>query len=127
MIARNIALSALVATSACASALAPGDACTHGDGAVRCAPSFVETQALRSAMGRARARLYADAAAVLRIRVDEAGMPAEILLEQSSGNERADALIVELAQFARWEPATIDGVPVEVWVILPVTLDDDAR
>ena len=94
---------------------------------VSCAPSFIETQDLRNAMARARARLVTDAAAVIWIRVDPSGLPSEVRIHQSSGNERADLLIAEVGELTRFEPAMQDGRPSAVWIQLPVLLDDDAR
>ena len=94
---------------------------------VSCPPVLIETRGLRSAMLRARTRLYADAVVVLNIRVDEAGLPSDIVVHQSSGNERADLVTVDAFQEARFEPAMNHGRPTAAWLLIPVTLDDDAR
>jgi TonB family protein len=60
-------------------------------------------------------RLQAAGPYRVNILVNEAGVPAQVVLAQSSGNDRMDAMALEAARTARFVPALLDGVRVPAW------------
>jgi TonB family protein len=60
--------------------------------------------------------------AVLRVFLDADGTVKRTRVTRSSGSIRADQRFAELLQTVRFEPALIDGVPVAVWIELPVAV-----
>lgn len=53
--------------------------------------------------------------------VEANGVPSNFRLEASSGDGSADAIAMTVAREMRFLPARIEGVPVSVWVALPVS------
>jgi TonB family protein len=60
-------------------------------------------------------RLQAAGPYRINILVSETGLPAQVVLAQSSGNDRMDAMALEAARTARFVPAQLDGVRVLAW------------
>lgn len=58
---------------------------------------------------------------MLRVLVDEAGQPAEVLVEASSGFRLLDEAAVKVVR-KRWHfvPATRDGRAIQAWALVPV-------
>ena len=56
----------------------------------------------------------------LRVRVDGRGLPAEVMVQASSGSPRLDASAVEAVWKARFEPYVEAGVAQAVWVLLDI-------
>jgi TonB family protein len=75
--------------------------------------SRLAQQALRRIDGRGTA--------VLHVFVTTAGMPQEIRLAESSGNDEVDAAALDMGRFLRFNPALSNRVPVPVWVRAPIT------
>lgn len=65
-------------------------------------------------------RLREQGRVLLRVQVNAAGVPAQVLLQQSSGHARLDE--VASATVRRWKfvPARQGGRPVDAWVIVPI-------
>lgn len=65
-------------------------------------------------------RLGEQGRVLLRVQVNAAGAPAQVLLQQSSGHARLDE--VASATVRRWKfvPARQGGRPVDAWVIVPI-------
>jgi TonB family protein len=53
---------------------------------------------------------------LLRLYIDDAGLPLSVRVQESSGNPHADADALQYAQQSRWQPATRNGRPVGGWV-----------
>lgn len=65
-------------------------------------------------------RLGEEGRVLLRVQVNAAGAPTQVLLQQSSGHARLDE--VASATVRRWQflPARQGGRPVEAWVTVPI-------
>lgn len=76
------------------------------------------------------AHLFSDArphwTAVVRGRVGADGRLSELAIQQPSGNELADARILQVVARAEVEPATLDGIPVPAWISIPIRLERQA-
>lgn len=57
---------------------------------------------------------------LLRVLVDEAGRPAQVLLLQSSGYPRLDDAAAAAVRRARFRSTTDNGIARAVWVLMPV-------
>jgi protein TonB len=57
---------------------------------------------------------------LLRVLVDEAGRPAQVLLLQSSGYPRLDEAAAAAVRRARFRSTTDNGIAHAVWVLMPV-------
>jgi len=57
----------------------------------------------------------------LRLRITDAGVPAEVILERSSGHALLDEAALAAARTWILQPATLDGAPVEGLLRVPVT------
>lgn len=60
--------------------------------------------------------------AMVRMSVDDNGVPDNFALLRSTLNPRVDAEVISVAQKLRFRPATVDGVPVRVLVVLPIVM-----
>jgi len=60
-------------------------------------------------------RLLAAGPYRVNILVSEAGLPTQVVLSQSSGNDRQDAMILAASRARRFVPGRLDGVPVPAW------------
>ncbi len=58
---------------------------------------------------------------VLRVLVAIDGSPHRIELESSSGSESIDAAAIAAVEHWRFNPGKRDGVPVEGWVLVPIS------
>lgn len=60
----------------------------------------------------------------LRVLVDEAGRPAEVAVESSSGFRVLDEAALKVVK-KRWHfvPATRDGAPIQAWALVPVVFE----
>jgi protein TonB len=63
---------------------------------------------------------------LLRVLVDEAGRPAQVLLSQSSGHARLDEAAAAAVRRARFRPPTDNGAVRSVWVLLPISFTLDS-
>ncbi len=92
---------------------------------VLCAPSFLNRAQMEVRISRAFRDLqlsgYPLERAVVDVFVDQRGRPGEVKMTESSGIPQVDGRIQDIVNFARWDPATIDGVARGVWVRFPVT------
>ena len=64
-------------------------------------------------------RLGEQGRVILRVLVDLAGRPAQVLVANSSGYARLDEAAVQAAHGARFRSYTENGQPQRVWVLLP--------
>lgn len=60
---------------------------------------------------------------VLRVFIDEAGMPRQVHVQQSSGFARLDEAAVSAIQKARFKPYSDNGQPVAGWALVPLSFD----
>lgn len=69
-------------------------------------------------------RLRQQGLVMLRVLVDEAGRPAEVAIESSSGFRALDEAALKVVK-KRWHfvPATRDGAPIQAWALVPVSFE----
>lgn len=69
-------------------------------------------------------RLRQQGLVMLRVLVDEAGRPAEVAIESSSGFRVLDEAAMKVVK-KRWHfvPATRDGAPIQAWALVPVSFE----
>lgn len=60
---------------------------------------------------------------VVRVFIDEQGLPKEAQLEVKSGYSRLDAAALDAVMSWRYVPAQRGGVPLAMWFNVPVTFD----
>jgi protein TonB len=60
---------------------------------------------------------------VIRVLIDEHGVPRELVLQQSSGHTRLDESALDAIKPARFKPYTEHGVPQPVWALIPIVFD----
>ena len=60
---------------------------------------------------------------LVRVYLDEAGLPRTVQLSQSSGHARLDDAAVAAVQKARFKPYTEDGRPTPGWAFIPLDFD----
>ena len=60
---------------------------------------------------------------LLRVYIDEAGLPRQVLLAQSSGFARLDEAAVAAMQRARFKPYTENGQPTAGWAPAPIDFE----
>jgi len=60
---------------------------------------------------------------VLRVYIDEAGMPRQVQLTQSSGFPRLDEAASAAVLTARFKPYSDNGRPLAGWALVPLTFD----
>ena len=60
---------------------------------------------------------------MVRVYIDEAGLPRTVQLSQSSGHARLDDAAVAAVQKARFKPYTEDGRPTPGWAFIPLDFD----
>lgn len=68
-------------------------------------------------------RLGEQGRVVVRVYIDEQGMPKEAHLEVKSGYSRLDTAALEAVMSWRYVPAKRAGVPLAMWFNVPVTFD----
>lgn len=68
-------------------------------------------------------RLGEQGRVVVRVYIDEQGVPKEALLDVKSGYSRLDTAALEAVMSWRYVPAKRAGVPVAMWFNVPVTFD----
>jgi protein TonB len=68
-------------------------------------------------------RLGEQGQAMLRVLIDELGLPVRIEVESSSGHARLDDSAIAAARSSRFSPYREDGVIRPVWVRLPYVFD----
>lgn len=66
-------------------------------------------------------RLGEEGQVVLRVRVSEKGLPAQVEIAHSSGFERLDEAAVGTVWRWKFVPASRGETPVEAWVLIPIT------
>ena len=98
-----------------------------GEPVVDTGPSFVELRAdvAPPPAYPAQARQMRQQGRVtLRVLVDEAGRPAEVSVESSSGFRVLDEVALRTVK-KRWHfvPATRDGTPIQAWALVPVVFE----
>jgi protein TonB len=57
---------------------------------------------------------------LVRVFIDEAGLPQQVQVAQSSGFARLDGAAVAAVQKARFRPPTVNGQPVAGWTHVPI-------
>lgn len=65
-------------------------------------------------------RLGEQGRVLLRVLVDPQGLPAQVVVSQSSGHARLDDAATTAARRTRFRPYTDNGVAQTVWVLLPI-------
>jgi len=68
-------------------------------------------------------RLGEEGQVMVRVYIDEAGMPRQVHVEQSSGHARLDEAAVAGVRKARFKPYTENGRPVAGWARIPVPFE----
>lgn len=72
---------------------------------------------------RASRRAGESGRVLLRVLVDEAGVPRQVLLQASSGFTRLDDAATAAVLKARFKPYSDDGRPVAGWALVPLSFD----
>jgi protein TonB len=57
---------------------------------------------------------------IVRVFIDEAGLPRQVLLGTSSGFTRLDGAALSAVQKARFRPPTLNGRPISGWALVPI-------
>lgn len=87
-------------------------------------PSAVQyLEPLQLVYPRASRRAAESGRVVLRVFIDEAGLPRQVLVSQSTGFPRLDEAAIAAVQKARFKPYTIDGQPASGWALVPLSFD----
>ena len=60
---------------------------------------------------------------MVRVLIDEAGLPRSVQVSQSSGHARLDEAAVAAVQKARFKPHTENGKAISVWALIPANFD----
>jgi protein TonB len=60
---------------------------------------------------------------VLRVLIDEAGLPRQVLVNQSSGFARLDEAATTAVQKARFKPYSDNGQALAAWALVPLSFD----
>jgi protein TonB len=66
-------------------------------------------------------RMGEEGKVVLRVRVNERGLPDEVQVKASSGSERLDMTALETVRHWKFIPARRGDTPVEAWVLVPIS------
>ena len=101
--------------------LVASDGQLFGVGIEACRPVLVNQADVAQALGRAQREIMRDAEVLLRIRIDDTGLPREVTIARSSGDAEVDAVARAIAQVARFRPGVFDGLVLGGVVELPVT------
>lgn len=72
-------------------------------------------------------RLREEGRVLLRILVDPQGVPAQVVVTETSGHPRLDEAAAGAARRARLRPYTENGIARTVWVLLPVVFNLEER
>jgi periplasmic protein TonB len=72
---------------------------------------------------RASRRANESGRVVLRVFIDEAGLPKQVLVSLSTGFPRLDEAAAAAIQKARFKPYTVDGQPASGWALVPLSFD----
>ncbi len=62
---------------------------------------------------------------LVRVFIDEAGLPASVAVSQSSGFIRLDEAAQAAVRRTRFKPYTVDGRPASGWAVIPMTFNLD--
>lgn len=68
-------------------------------------------------------RLGESGRVVLRVLIDDKGLPRQIVVQQSSGHARLDNAALDAMKDARFKPYTENGVALPVWAPAPIAFD----
>ena len=60
---------------------------------------------------------------VVRVYIDEAGLPGDVQVNRTSGFARLDDAALAAVQKARFRPYTENGRPTACWALIPLTFD----
>lgn len=63
---------------------------------------------------------------LLRVFIDEQGLPRQVQVNRSSGFARLDEAAIEALRKARFKPCIADGQPVAGWALVPLTFELNA-
>jgi protein TonB len=66
-------------------------------------------------------RMGEEGKVVLRVRVNERGLPDEVQVKASSGSERLDMTALQTVRHWKFVPARRGDTPVEAWVLVPIS------
>lgn len=66
-------------------------------------------------------RMGEEGRVVLRVQVNERGLPADVQLRTSSGSPRLDAAAIETVRQWKFVPARRGDTPVDAWVLVPIS------
>ena len=72
---------------------------------------------------RLSSRLGESGRVMVRVYIDEAGLPRDVQVSRSSGYPRLDAAAVSAVRQARFRPYTEDGRPTAGWAFIPLAFD----
>jgi periplasmic protein TonB len=68
-------------------------------------------------------RLHEEGTVLMRVRVSQQGVAAEVLIERTSGSRRLDDAAMAAVRHWRFDPAHRGHDTVEAWVLVPVEFD----
>lgn len=93
------------------------------DGFAYCAPQMRNGATLAEELGRRGRDLELDTSAQTRVAVlvNAQGTVARARVQESSGSDQVDAAALEIARLGRFNPGTVEGIPMWQWATLPVT------
>jgi protein TonB len=66
-------------------------------------------------------RMGEEGKVILRVHVNERGMPAEVQIKSSSGSQRLDTTALETVKQWKFVPARRGDTPVDAWVLVPIS------
>jgi len=72
---------------------------------------------------RASRRAGESGRVLVRVYIDEAGLPRTVLVGQSSGHARLDAAALDAVRQARFKPYTENARPTAGWALIPLIFD----
>ena len=79
----------------------------------------------RPAYSRASARMRESGRALVRVWIDEAGMPRDVQIATSSGFARLDDAAVDAVRGARFKPYLENGAAMAGWAFVPIEFELD--
>ena len=62
---------------------------------------------------------------LVRVLIDVAGLPRQLLVQESSGFARLDTSALTAVRATRFKPYTEAGVPQPVWVLVPIVFEPE--
>jgi TonB family protein len=88
-----------------------------------CRPELSNRREVTGYVAGAGTQTKRSGTAVLKLFVTVNGRITDMVIQQSSGDDKVDRLALGVARHMRFQPARVDYIPVPVWVSIPVTIN----